>query len=130
MAGSKRYFAYESDSGTVFAVLLDESNTEIVNGANANVPEIAARPTFFQPVGMKLRRFIFSNDDGTRQLSCVVLRPSTYATPTANIGAIPDPLPGASGNLSFLRRVPEVQRSIRWGDSGLTDGDLDAPAAP
>lgn len=121
MAGSKRTFNYTSDNGTVFALVLDESNTEAVNGTSANVPAAAARSIIPRPVGLKPRRFFYLNSANQRVISCIVLNPTIYAgTPPATI---PDLIAGGSNVLNFIRRVPESYPGIRWADTGQTDTD-------
>jgi len=125
MAGSKRWFRYTTDLGQTFAINLDESNTEAVNGAAADVPAAAARPVYNRPAGLKPRRFVYTNASGTRSLTVTVLTPAIYAANPPVPASIVDTLPEASGNLIFERRIPETTRGIRWGDTGLTGGDAD-----
>jgi hypothetical protein len=126
MAGSKRTFNYTADNGVVFALVLDESNTEAANGTSANVPAAAARSIIPRPVGMKPRRFFYQSATNQRIISCIVLTPALYAgTPPATI---PDTIAGGANTLNFIRRVPESYPGIRWADTGQTD--TDAEVAP
>lgn len=121
MAGSKRFFNYVADNGVVFALNLDESNTEAINGTSANVPAAAARSQIPRPVGLKPRRFFYVSSTGLRVISCIVLTPAIYSgTPPATI---PDPIAGGAAVLNFVRRTPESYPGIRWADSGQTDTD-------
>jgi hypothetical protein len=124
MAGSKRIFNYTADNGVVYAVSLDESNTEAVNGAVANVPALAARSLIRRSVGLRLRRFAYVNAGSTRVLYAVALTPAIYAA--APPATIPDPLGAAGATLNFDRRIPERYPGIRWADSGLNDGDAES----
>lgn len=126
MAGSKRFFNYTADNGIVYALSLDESNTEAVNGAAAAVPAAAARSIIPRSIGMNPRRFYYANSAGTRIISCIVLTPAIYAgTPPATI---PDTLAGGAATLNFIRRTAEKFPGIRWADTGQQD--TDAEVAP
>jgi hypothetical protein len=123
MAGSKRWFNYILDDGTVVGAQLDESNTEAINGTAANVPGAATAATRNYPSGTKLRSIYYSSTDGNRIIRCVALNATIYAGIPAANRTIPDPLnPG--NTLTFLRKRPEVSRSPNFAaDTGLTDGD-------
>jgi hypothetical protein len=123
MAGSKKWFNYQMDDGTNVGVLLDESNTEAVNGAAANTPPAATAPTRQVPRGTRLRSIYYENTDGTRVIKVVALNPTIYGGVPANLRTITDPITG-TGNLTFVRKRPEVVKSPVFGtDTGLTDGD-------
>lgn len=122
MAGSKRWFIYTMDDNSTVGVLLDESNTEVINGGAANPPNAGTSPTRQAPKGTKLRSIYYASPDGNRIIRCVALNPTIYSAIPANQRTIPDPL--GSGNLSFIRKRPEVTRVPAFGtDTGLTDGD-------
>lgn len=122
MAGSKKYFAYQTDSGDVFAVLADESNTEAVNGSTN---DLLANATvkYWIPKNLKTRRAIYANSDGTRQISCVCLTQTIYNGVQSAVPSITDPIAG-TGTLNLIRLEPERIRLLPVGeDSGLNDGD-------
>lgn len=125
MAGSKRWFRYDASTGNPtngFAILLDESNTEAVNGGAANPPALTARPLTQIPKGYKPRRIYYQSADGNRVISCVALNETIYNAIPANQGTIPNPIGG--GTLTFLRKTPEEVRLPNFGaDTGLDDGD-------
>jgi hypothetical protein len=128
MAGSKRWFQYTLDDGTNVAVQLDESNTEAVNGAVANIP--ASPPTRQAPKGTKLRTITYASADGLRKIRCVALNNTIYGAIPASLGSIPNPLPaagGGGGTLFFDSKQPERVRSPKFrSDTGLNDGDSPA----
>lgn len=121
MAGSKKYFKYTTDSGDVFAVLADESNTEAVNGATGDyLASDALR--YWLPKNVKPRRAVYSNVEHTRVITCICLTPSIYGGVQNNTNSIPDPI--GTGNLSLVRLEPERVRLLPAGlDTGLNDGD-------
>lgn len=128
MAGSKRWFRYELDSGLAVGVFLDESNTEAINGGAANVPPAASRPTVQKPQGTRLRTIVYKSADGLRAIRCVALTPAVYNAIPAALSSIPNPLTasgtGGGGALQFWDKVPERLKPPRFAlDTGLTDGD-------
>lgn len=123
MAGSKRWFSYVSDTGQTWAVQLDESNTEALNGAAAAVPAAAARPLFLQPQGTRLRRVSYISADGLRTIFCVALTTAIYTAANTATPTIPSPI--GTGTLAFRERIPERVKSPRWADTGQLDGDAD-----
>lgn len=122
MAGSKRYFVYTLDDGTTAGVLLDESNTEAINGAAANPPAAASAPTRSVPAGTKLRSIYYQSSDGLRTIRCVALTAAIYNAIPASNRTITDPLTPAN-TLTFKYKRPEVVRVPFFGDTGLLDGD-------
>lgn len=122
MAGSKRWFVYTLDDGTSTGVLLDESNTEGINGGAANTPLAATAPTRQAPKGTKLRSIYYASADGNRVIKVVALNPTIYSAIPGTFRTITDPLGG--GTLNFIRKRPEVVKAPAFGvDTGLTDGD-------
>lgn len=122
MAGSKKYFAYSTDSGDIFAVIADESNTESVNGGTQDL--IAGSNITYQlPRNVKPRRAVYQNASGTRTISCICLTQSIYNGVVTNVQTIPDPIAG-TGTLSLVRLEPERIRLLPVpNDTGLNDGD-------
>jgi hypothetical protein len=123
MAGSKRWFQYTLDDGTNVGVLLDESNTEVINGGIANPPPVASAPTRQVPKGTKLRSIFYTSPDGNRVIRCIALTPTIYNGIPANLRTIPDPL-GGPAPLTFIRKNPEKVKTPAFAvDTGLNDGD-------
>lgn len=121
MAGSNKWFIYTTDEGTSFALKLDESNTEAVNGA---VQDFLNNSTvqFALPRNVKPRYAVYSTPDKKRNIKCVALTPTIYAAIPTTVLTIPDPIAG-SGNLNLSRVRPE-EISLPFGvDTGLDDGD-------
>jgi len=121
MAGSLKWFIYTTDRGDDFALKLDESNTEALNGANQdflnNATTVYALPRNITP-----RKVFYASADGSRVISCVALTTTIYdAAPTAN-RTITDPIAGA-GDLSIVR-IRGEKITLPFGqDTGITDGD-------
>lgn len=121
MAGSLKWFIYTDDAGENYAIKLDESNTEAVNGELQDfLPD--ATITAGVPVNVKTRRVYYANAARTRVISCVPLTPTIYSgIVNGNILTIPDPID--AGTLSLIRLEGE-RRVLPYGqDTGLTDGD-------
>lgn len=114
MAGSLKYFKYTTDGGTDFAVLRDESNTELAGGAvdvtggtsNLNV----------LPRNIKARYGRYVSADGLVVRNCVLC--TATSTPTT---PIVDPVSGLSLNLKAY--VGERVTYVTGVDTALTDGD-------
>lgn len=123
MAGSRKDFLYTDDSGATFAINLDESNTEAVNGNSGGITT-ANNPRNFIPRNVKPRELFYSNAARTRTIRCVALTPATYsALLTPPFPPLPDPLGGGSGDLQLSRANGERRRIPSAIDTGLLDGD-------
>jgi hypothetical protein len=121
MAGSIKYFVYTDDRGQDFAIRLDESNTEAVNGATQDFVEGLALLNGV-PRNVKVREVFYSNADGTRIIRCVPLTQTIYnGVVSGNITTIADPID--EGTLSFVRANGEQLRIPYAKDTGLDDGD-------
>jgi len=127
MAGSKREFVYALDNGTEIAVVLDESNIEVVNtGINVAPPAIG---TPIMPVADKLRYALYRSQDGNVSRKIPVLRLSQLANVPPTLSVEVGPGSGAGGTMSPVQlslsgtRGEKFARS-RGGDSGLNDGDI------
>lgn len=121
MAGSKKWVVYTSDLGTDFAINLDESNTEAVNGSVQDFVDGLAIANAV-PRNIKPRELFYSNAARTRVIRCVALTQTIYnGVITGGVATIPDPLSG--GTLSLVRANGERIRLPFALDTGLTDGD-------
>jgi hypothetical protein len=121
MAGSIKWFVYTDDAGVDYAIKLDESNTEAVNGATQDfIPSLALSAGV--PRNIKPRRVYYANLARTRTISCVALTATIYnGVVGGSLPTIPDPI--GTGDLNLIRADGE-RRSIPFGqDTGLTDGD-------
>lgn len=122
MAGSKKYFEYTTDAGDIYAALLDESNTEAVNGADGDY-SASSTVKYTIPGNVKLRFGLYANADRTRQIRCVCLTQATYNSLETTAGTIPDPI-AASGTLTLVQKSPERLKLLPIAaDTGQTDGD-------
>lgn len=122
MAGSLKWFVYTTDDGTDFAIKLDESNTEAVNGATQDyVAGTAFR--FSIPRNLKPRRAVYQSPDGVRSITCVALTQAIYNGIPANVTSITDPLPPGN-TLNLVRILPERISPLPFAnDTGIDDGD-------
>ncbi len=127
MAGSRKWFLYTDDSGTEFAIQLDESNTEaVMAGATPSGDYLdTSTATAAVPRNIKPRCVYYADAARTREIKCTVLTSAQFADIVAGISVptIVDPIAG-TGNL-VLVRVEGEKRSIPFAqDTGLTDGDI------
>jgi hypothetical protein len=120
MAGSLRWFDYESDDGTNWALFADESNVEAANGAAA----VAGPPTgqnYKPPANLKPRYAVYSRNGGTTVRVPILTLAVYNALTTGDV--IPDPFTDAT-NLALVRKRPEVISPLpTTNDTGIIDGD-------
>jgi hypothetical protein len=122
MAGSKKWFEYTTDTSDIFAISLDESNTEAVNGAEGDY-DGDSTAIYALPRNVSPRYAVYANSDRTRVIRCCVLTQAAFNTVQTNTPTITDPIAG-TGNLSLIRKEPERIRLLPIAeDTGLTDGD-------
>lgn len=122
MAGSNKWFNYQSDDGTDWALFGDESNIEAANGGSAVAPGTGTQ--YKVPRNMKVRYAVFGNQAGTRNLSIPITTAAVYiALDAAN--TIPDTLgPAGAPALAFIRKRPELIGPVPTAfDTGQIDGD-------
>lgn len=121
MVGSKKWFKYTTTNGggETFAIFLDESVTEDVNGTDEDYTS-TDDIVFAVPSNITPRRAYFSNSDGTRTIRVTVLKADTY-TALAPSDTIADPI--GTGNLSLIRKTDEKIRLPRGTDTGQDDSD-------
>lgn len=124
MAGSIKWFVYTDDAGNDFALRLDESNTEAVNGGTQDFVT-GLSLTNALPRNIKPRELFYSNTERTRVIRCVALTPTIYAGVVGGTAAqtIPDPIAGGTATLGFLRANGERRTLPVPVDTGLDDGD-------
>lgn len=122
MAGSKKWFVYTTDAGADYAIQLDESNTEAVNGSAQDfIDGLATRDAV--PRNIKPREIFYSNATGSRTIRCVALTNAIYiGAISGGVATIGDPIAG-TGNLSLIRANGEKLRIPYAVDTGLDDGD-------
>ncbi len=123
MAGSRKWFIYETNGGGVFALNVDESNGESVNGAVGDY-SVGSAVQEALPRNISPRAAVYSNAEGTRSIRCYVLTPAVYNTIVADSPTIDDPLQTGQ-TLTLSRLEPETLTILPIAlDTGLNDGDL------
>lgn len=120
MAGSIKWFVYTTDNGGTFAIELDESNTEAINGATGDYID-STDIIFAVPRNLRPRFAIYSNPEKTRNIRCVALSQAVYAGLKAVTPTITDPFDDSI--LSLVRIRPEIIRLPYATDTGLIDED-------
>lgn len=114
MVGSKKYFRYTTDAGTDFALLADESNTELGGGG---VDLTGGSSLLFElPKNVRPRHARYVSADGLvvrKAYGCTA--GVTYTTP------IIDPSSGLSLEIKAI--YAEETRFPSGTDTGLIDGD-------
>lgn len=120
---SKRWFPYTNDDGSVYAVLRDESNTELVDAtADAAVAPSGTEPL---PNGIKARYVTLRNAAGQIK-DCTVLTTAIYnglSLSQAFAGTNEDGTV-AGDSWVLIRKTPEIARRQPVNfDTGLLDGD-------
>lgn len=123
MSGSKREFAYVTDSGTTFAVVLDESNIEAVNTTGTGSP---AAGLIVLPVARMLRKLRYVSANALYSLDIPVLTPGNILTApqTIDVTFADGDGPAIVVTLSKRKAYAEQFVGARGGDSGLNDGDI------
>jgi hypothetical protein len=122
MAGSLKWFVYTTDDGTDFAIRLDESNTEAVNGATQDYVA-GTNFRFSIPRNLRPRTAVFRSPDGVRTIRCVALTQAIYNGIPANVTSITDPLPPGN-TLGLVQIIPERISPLPFAnDTGIDDGD-------
>lgn len=123
MSGSLKYFKYTTNSGDDFAILMDESNGELVGNTDFGLADDAAL-VYTLPRNVKPRTALYRSTDG------VVSRRIPITSPTATIASLPgtfqvlasDGNPQRTMQLQSFRGE-EVKRLFSV-DTSQDDGDL------
>lgn len=127
MAGSKLNFLYTSDSGAVYTISLDESNTKEANGA-VGALTAANNPGIAVPRNIKVREIFYEGQGGSRVIRVVPLTPAVYATLlTPPFPTLADPIDDGAPALNLIRARGERRYVPRVVDTGLDDGTTDNP---
>lgn len=123
MAGSIKWFVYTTDTGDDFAIRLDESNTEAINGSTQDYVD-GLSLTNALPRNIKPREIFYTNQARTRRIRCVALTPTIYnAVIGGSVTTIGDPIAGGAATLGFIAANGERRTIPVPFDTGLTDGD-------
>jgi hypothetical protein len=120
MAGSLRWFTYEGDDGTEWALFADESNVESANGSAATGGAPSGQ-NFKPPANLKPRYAVYGRNGGST-LRVPILTIAGYNAASAG-DIIPDPFVSGQ-NLTLIRKRPEVISPLPTTiDTGINDGD-------
>lgn len=123
MAGSIKWFVYTADNGTDYAIRLDESNTEAVNGSIQDYVT-GLSLTDALPRNITPRSIYYTNVARTRRIRCVALTPTIYAGVIGGaVGTIPDPIEPTAPALGLIEVRGEKKVLPVPFDTGLIDGD-------
>lgn len=123
MAGSKREFLYETDSGVGFAVVLDETNIEAVNAAGTGVPPAG---TIVLPVARYLRKIRYVSANGLYSVDVPILTLANITTAPADFDMSFTDGDGQNVSMNMRKRKTYAESFLasRGGDTGLNDGDI------
>lgn len=120
MAGSKREFLYQTDGGTRFAIIADESNTEDINFTDAAAATLGV---IILPVAKYCRRARYASDDKLHSAMIPVLTPAGLATLPPFIDV--NKANGAGGTLTVrLKYRQKYAEKFKAGSSGDTGSTL------
>jgi hypothetical protein len=123
MAGSLKWFLYTDDTGTEYAIKLDESNTEAINADTGDYVQ-ASTTTASVPRNIKVREVFYTNPSRTRTIRCVPLTAAIYTNVlNGDIPTISDPIDTNGDDLGLIRANGERRILPTPLDTGLTDGD-------
>lgn len=129
MAGSRRYFGYETDDDVVLAIDQDESNAESaalgfgsVPGAVAERPELRIKSTQTFPIEPRYILAERTDADGRtikRKFQVGSTGAGTVWAPQVVVATI------SGQTWTITAKVGEVRHYIAFADTGLIDGDVD-----
>lgn len=120
MAGSRKWFVYETDSSDTFAIERDESNTEAVNDGDNDYTG-ASTATYAIPRNVKPRVGVYENADGSIRRNIVVLTQANFGSLETDKPSITDAV--SSQTLNLRGKVGERIRLPFAADTALNDGD-------
>ena len=118
MAGSRKWFKYQTNGGAIYAINRDESNVEQVNGSVNDYGDADTTPVAAIPRNIKPRALRYVSQDGLVSRTIVALTPAIFADP-------PNPIEDDVSGLTLrLKAYKGEEISAPLGfDTGLQDGD-------
>lgn len=124
MAGSLSDFRYETDTGLVFAIRADDSNTMAVNAGLTSAQLRAPAGTVVLPVATRCRKAIYRSDDNRHTVAVPVLAPGALANipATLTVKFAPGPSGNAAVDVVLRAKRPRAEKFGRSsaGDTGQT----------
>lgn len=118
--GSLKWFIYVTDAGDSFAILLDESNTESVNGNQGDYTENSS-VKYSLPRNVRPRKAVYESLDGRIRKEIVCLTRQIYGEVPSEKKQIEEQHRGTTLHLRSLKG--ERVRLPYHVDTGLNDGD-------
>lgn len=130
MAGSLKYFVYTSDGGERYAVKLDESNAELTNSGFEDLLETDTS-VLPMPKGMRMRYVNTKNaaTGAARKIYCGKADAGLYVSGGVVLLSLIATASGLGALLPFslTSAIGEFISRVNPADTGLLDGDQDAP---
>lgn len=118
MAGSRKWFVYTDDKSVRYAIQLDESNTEAVNGSAGDYVNDDTDPQISIPKNIIPRTITYVSASGLVRRRIVALTPAIFANPPQSFT---DPVSGDPIGIKITsgerRKLPQAL------DTALNDGD-------
>lgn len=123
MSGSMKTVVYSFDNGDPCCIKVDESNAEMIMGAQVPASGAFRRP----PQGFKPRYAVVESQDGLVKRTVPVLTLARYVELTGNTALILGAIDSDSGlQVRVVRKKGEIQRNLPKNfDTGRLDGDPD-----
>lgn len=116
MAGSMRFYNYESDNGGTYAIFGDKSNIAAVNPSGAAAP--GTLPAIKIPRNITPRYALFSNTDGTIRRKVALLTPADVAALSGNLSFTPT---GETATVTITAIRGEKVNIPKIADTGRTN---------
>jgi hypothetical protein len=122
MAGSIKYFVYTDDRGNDWAILRDESLTEVINGGTQDYADATPGTIVYKvPPNLRPRTLRYVSADGLVSRRIVALTSTIYAGAQVAVPSFVDTVSGKT--LAFREQIGERLITPFAADTGLTDGD-------
>lgn len=123
MSGSMKNVVYNNDGGDPYCIKVDESNIEMIMGAQVPASGAFRRP----PQGFKVRFVRVESQDGLVRRTIPVLNLARFVELTGTTALVLGAVDSDSGlSVRVSTKTAEKQRNLpRSYDTGRLDGDTD-----